>query len=319
MRPGRPSRPAIALVAVCAALWAVARTTGSGWIIVVISVAAGLAVTGAVTPALLLPRLRVAATGPRDAVAGEPAELQVVVRGPAVRLRCVEPAGTWHHVAGDDDGGLAFAPECRGVIDHVTIDAECAAPLGIMWWRRRLRVELPAEIVVGPAVLAHDPPPVGAAAANDGDGLAHAAGDGDMVRGAREYRPGDPVRLLHWAASARRGKPMLKELEHDPLPVLVVAVDLSGPAHHQEIAAGRAAGLCAAALAAGRPTILLTREGDAEVTDSVTTPVEVSRRLGRAGAGPPRPVPGHLHGGDVVVVRAFDAAGPSHDRQGPPA
>lgn len=311
MRPGRPSRTAVALVAVSAALWGVAKATGSGWIIVVVSVAAGLAVTGVVVPALLLTRLRLSATAPSDATAGEPAALTITVSGPQVRLRCLDPPGDWHHGSGGDVGALSFIAEHRGVIHQVELDAECAAPLGIMWWRRRLTLSLPSELVVGPAVLVHDGPIEGIQSGNDGDQVAHRPGDGDMVRGAREYRSGDPVRLLHWAASAKRGQPMVKELERDPVAALVVSVDLSGPPADQDVAAGRAAGLCAAALAAGRPTVLLTLERQREVADAVATVVDVSRRLGRAAAVPPRPVPGHLVGAEAVVVTAWDGGAES--------
>lgn len=46
-----------------------------------------------------------------------------------------------------------------------------------------------------------------------GDSAARSTGpSGDFV-GLREYRPGDPLRLIHWKSWARTGQPIVKELE----------------------------------------------------------------------------------------------------------
>lgn len=306
MRPARPSRTAITLVLVSAALWGVARTTGSGWIVVVISVASGLVAAGAVLPAVALRHLDLEVEGPRDATAGKATSVVVAVRGPALRLRMIDPPGPWRRAAGGQTGRLELVPERRGVVEVVGVEAECAAPLGLVWWRARRRMRLDPPMVVGPAVIDHDVRSTGDAGPEGGEVGGARAGEGDVTRGARPYRPGDPVRLLHWPATARRGVPMVKDLEHERRPAVVVAVDLSGDAAEQDVAAGRAAGACHAALAAGRRTVLLTVVRDRVIAEQVHGPREVARRLAWAQPAPPAAVPGGLAGAEIVVVRAAD-------------
>ncbi|MGI8793056.1 MAG: DUF58 domain-containing protein [Acidimicrobiales bacterium] len=305
MRPGRLSRTAVTLIAVSLALWGIARTTGSGWIIVVVSVAAGLLIAGVVMPALAMIRADIELQSPHDATAGSPSELIVTVTGPAMRIRVVDPPGPWTSVVGGAVGGLAFVPECRGVLTEVRLAAECGAPLGVFWWKRRWKRPLTPAIEVGPAPLPYDVPEADGAAPEDGDALARSAGDGDTVRGAREYRAGDSVRLMHWPATARRGEPMIKELERDPERVLVVTPDLSGPVDQAERAAGKTAGLIGAALIAGRRVVLVTREHSGTVAGPVTTATEAGRRLARAHGSGPQPVPDGFATGEVIVVGAW--------------
>jgi uncharacterized protein (DUF58 family) len=44
--------------------------------------------------------------------------------------------------------------------------------------------------------------------------------------GVREFRPGDEVRRVHWPATARHGRPMVKELELDLSPYFTLLLDL---------------------------------------------------------------------------------------------
>ncbi len=45
------------------------------------------------------------------------------------------------------------------------------------------------------------------------------------VRGVRAYRPGDPIRDIHWRTTARRGEPMVREYDTAPSPELVLVVE----------------------------------------------------------------------------------------------
>lgn len=51
-------------------------------------------------------------------------------------------------------------------------------------------------------------------------------GQSPLYLGAREYRPGDDLRRIHWPASARRGALVVKELELDLQPYVSVFLDL---------------------------------------------------------------------------------------------
>jgi uncharacterized protein (DUF58 family) len=74
--------------------------------------------------------------------------------------------------------------------------------------------------------------------------LRHAGGDGRArkvlrrvtidhadVRGVRPYRPGDPIRGIHWRSSARRGELMVREFDVAPSPELILVVEPWLPAN----------------------------------------------------------------------------------------
>jgi uncharacterized protein (DUF58 family) len=103
-------------------------------------------------------------------------------------------------------------------------------PLGLLQYDRPEAG--PPDVVVLPAPGSADP-----------DGLRrwlvrHAGGDGRArtvlrrvttdhaeVRGVRPYRPGDPIRTIHWRTSARRGELMVREYDAAPAPDLVLVVE----------------------------------------------------------------------------------------------
>jgi uncharacterized protein (DUF58 family) len=45
------------------------------------------------------------------------------------------------------------------------------------------------------------------------------------IRGVRPYRPGDPIRGIHWRSTARRGELMVREYDAAPSPELVLIVE----------------------------------------------------------------------------------------------
>lgn len=45
--------------------------------------------------------------------------------------------------------------------------------------------------------------------------LAHSVGDSEEFKSLRDYRPGDPLRRIHWRSWAKVGKPIIKEFEEE--------------------------------------------------------------------------------------------------------
>ena len=216
--------------------------------------------------------------------------VSVPVRVRSLRVRLVAPAGTWFACDGTAEGETIVVPARRGVVREVVVDVTSAWPLGLVRWRRRLHLPLTRPIEVGPAPIDTEVTPPGARGNGADEQSAPGWRDGDVVRGAREYVPGDPVKLVHWPATARTGTLMVKELDAPHRPGLVLVVDLRGGSAAAETAAGRAAGIANDALAAGAPVTMCTAEPGGPVGGRVDSPVEVSRRLARAVAGPPAEV-----------------------------
>lgn len=63
--------------------------------------------------------------------------------------------------------------------------------------------------------------------AAEGGQSGNAAGEGSDLREVREHRPGDPFKRIAWRASARRGKLMVREMEHEERDVVWVVLDAS--------------------------------------------------------------------------------------------
>lgn len=112
----------------------------------------------------------------------------------------------------------------RGVFAFPPVEVESSAPFGLV--RRRRSLAAPAEVVVYPRWY-----PLGLGTAGATLRAVQAArpraGAGGAFFGVREYRPGDPVRAIHWRSSLRRGRLVVKEFEDTARPELAIALDLS--------------------------------------------------------------------------------------------
>jgi uncharacterized protein (DUF58 family) len=89
---------------------------------------------------------------------------------------------------------------------------------------------LPAsgEVVVLPAPLKHPFPVIPGfnQRASWTETGSNFRGEGTSFYGLREYQPGDPIRKIHWKATARQGRPMLVEEEEDRVNRYYVFLDL---------------------------------------------------------------------------------------------
>ena len=285
----RPTRLAVILAGFALALFGVGRTTGSGWVMVIVSAVVALVALSAVSPARAWARIKVAVFSPADAVVGRPVALGVEVAGPrsVVKVRVDEPRGEWMAASAPCRGEAVVVPDRRGVVERAVVEVEASGVLGLVRWRRVHRVALDRPLEVAPALADADlPPTVAAQFAGDRSPTNGSLG-ADSVRSIREYTVGDPTRLVHWAATARRGELMVKELEDPDSVHVAVIVDLRGDPVAAEDAASRAAGTVAAALRAGLPVTLLTAEAGGPVVAPVASTLDAGRRLARAVAAPP--------------------------------
>jgi uncharacterized protein (DUF58 family) len=288
----RPTRLLFTLTGFAVALLLVASTTGAGWTVVVVCCVAATIAAGTAWPALAIRRVSVTVVMAADATAGRDVTGTLAVEGTRspLRVRLATPPGPWVGAVPPVTGEVTAVPERRGVIPAVEVDVEVAAPLGLMWWRRHLRVPLDRPLEVAPAPL-EEPIATTELAARPG---------GEAVRSLREYRPGDPARLVHWPSTAKRGQLVVKELEEPDRPGVVLQVDLRGDPVTAEQTAGRAMGAALGALRAGLSVTLLTAEAGGPRAGIVRTPIEAGRRLARAtdAAPPDGPVPD-----GVAVIR----------------
>ena len=255
-----------------------------------------IVVVGIVWPIIALRRVEVSVTGPRDATVGDRITLPITMKGRVSRLevRLLDPPGEWRRTVAPGYGELVHIAARRGVFRVVRVEIRGGGPLGVFLRRRTLWARLPVPVTVGPRPLPMRYEPQALPLGNSVSvSAAPVAPGGDAVRSVRPYVPGDAGRLVHWPTSARLGELAVRELEPPAIIGVAIAVDGRGTELEPEMAASRAAGLGRAALRRGASVLLLTCEQTGPVVATVTSPLELGRRLARMVPGvPPDPPAG---------------------------
>jgi uncharacterized protein (DUF58 family) len=265
----------------------VAHNSGAGWVQALGDVVAGALLLGLLGPALVLARTRLRVTAvPNDGAAGQPSEIAVEASS-RVRLSPVYPTGPpgfvgpAHGRAPADGEPLTLVPRRRGVVSSVTVDVASAAPFGLMWWTRRVRLTLPSELHIGPKLG----PAITLPRQEDdrsGDSAHRSPRDIGEPRGVRPYRPGDSRRWVHWPATAHSGELMVREMEGPTAEPVVVVVSLPADEDAAEALAEQAFGTLVALFDRGTSVILTTTEATGHRTDTVADRRSAGRRLARA-------------------------------------
>jgi uncharacterized protein (DUF58 family) len=301
-----PTKGAFVIAGIGGALFLAARTTGAGWLLVILCALAGVLLIGLIWPRICLHRVRIAASAPADGTVDEPlpVTLEVERAGLGIRIAPINAAG---EPLGDPVGAIGTTrvtvqelQEERGIFRAALLEVSSAAPFGLIWWRRRMAIPLQRAVEVAPrqGSASWSLPPGGAL----GDtALTHSGLGGDQVRGVRDYTAGDPLRHVHWPATARLGEVMVKEFEQPERPRLELVVDLRGSTPAAERAAEDAMSVLYDALAHGIDVTLITAESGGPRRAIVTNRLDAGRRLARAVAGP---LPATPSDGSAMVISA---------------
>jgi uncharacterized protein (DUF58 family) len=124
-------------------------------------------------------------------------------------------------------------PTRLGVYAWPSLRTRVAGPVGLAWWPKRLACE--RQVRVLPDLFRSEAEVKGSAASGAKTGTA--IGAGAEVMRLREYRAGDPPRVIDWKATARAGRLISRDFAQDHHLQIVIVVD-----------AGRASALRAGAL-----------------------------------------------------------------------
>ena len=114
----------------------------------------------------------------------------------------------------------------RGAYSFGAVDLQVARPDG--WWRRQVRIPQAAEVAVFPNVVAIRRIQLSlrrGLRAMAGMRRAKPPGASTAFAGLREYVRGDDVRRVSWAATARRDRPVVVEVEAERGQQVIVAID----------------------------------------------------------------------------------------------
>ena len=108
-----------------------------------------------------------------------------------------------------------LAPLRRGVLRLEGVTVACPDPFG--FFRSLRRISLPQTILILPQ--RHPVPrfqlPGSVKYQQGGVSMASSVGESEEFVSLREYRPGDPLRRLHWKSFAKLGKPIVKEFQDE--------------------------------------------------------------------------------------------------------
>ena len=121
---------------------------------------------------------------------------------------------------------MQLTPARRGIIPMGDVRALLPDPLDFFQKCSRTR-STPARLVVLPKryLLPSFHMPGSAAFRIGGEETSNAIGSAGEFVGLREYRPGDPLRQIHWKSWAHTGRPMVKELEDHFFPRYALVLD----------------------------------------------------------------------------------------------
>src|SRR5215203_5022250 len=239
-------------------LYAIASNVGAGWLYVIVAVLVGVVLVSGPLPWLGVRQVGITRRAPVVATAGEPFECTLEIenhfagdtgRAVAVRVRRGQT----------EEVGYTVENPRRGVYAGGEVTVESRAPFGLFYGRSKTRAA--ADTVVYPRTFdVAGLPPSAVTDAAWGDRSESSTlhrGHGGEFWGVREYRPGDPARLVAWKKSARgltSGKLAVIELAQETHPpfVLAMSLDTAAPPEAREMLVSAGASLLLYALSDGR-------------------------------------------------------------------
>lgn len=199
-------------------LFAVGTNVQAGWVLAIAALLLGILIAGLVLPLSALSRVEVTRRVARTTAAGQPLPATLTVANVSRGWRGLfrvrdEFCGTgWAFVDAVAPGSRhefigTRTDVRRGVYTGGTCTLESGAPFGVLGVRRSVSVSSP--LVVHPRVVDVSDRLLGGVLS---DPAATATED---VSSVRDYRPGDPLRHIHWRSAAKRGQLVVREFDRE--------------------------------------------------------------------------------------------------------
>lgn len=117
--------------------------------------------------------------------------------------------------AGRADVDVEMIPTRRGHLRWSGLTIACPDPLGL--FKAFHRISAPQSVLILPR--RYSLPPIELPGTRryqpGGVSLASSVGDSQEFLAMRDYRPGDPLRRIHWRSWAKTGKPVVKEYQDE--------------------------------------------------------------------------------------------------------
>ena len=343
----------IFVVSLAVILYLIATNSGAGWLYVLSAGIGAVTIVSALPPRWNVRGVVVTRRAPVQATAGERFECSLEIRNTKrlarylLELEDGLAGGAGRAVAvrvgPNEPETLRYDIENprRGIYAGGEILIESGAPFGLFYARRRVPVS--SEVVVYPRTFdVAGLPPSAVVDVERGDRSESSTlhrGHGGEFWGVREYRPGDPARLVAWKRSARgllAGRLAVVELAQETHPPFIVALNLDAraPQEVREMVISTGASLLLYGLGEGRevrayagsdnppfpeettPDSVLTWCASLRASqppDPEGSSVEIRpsiRKLDTTRKPRPSPLPGASEAQAVVLVSCHEFAGP---------
>lgn len=339
-------------------LYLIATSAGAGWLYVVSAAVGATVVVSLATPLWNARGVEVTRRAPVVGRAGEPLPCVLEVSNTGWLARHLlevrdefagdSGRGVVTRVRGGATERIEYVLENprRGIYSSGDVVVESGAPFGLFHGRRRMRVA--SQVVIHPRTFDVAALPPSASLDTERGDHSEAStlhrGHGGEFWGIREYRPGDPARLVAWRRSAHglpSGRLAVRELAQETHPPfnLTLNLDPRAPREAREMVVSSGASLLLFALREGRvvgadagpqkepfpgeadPEAVLTWCAGLVASrppDPTGASVEIRPSIPYTGDGRPRTsnLPGVSETQAVVLVSCHEFAGPK-SRTGP--
>ncbi|HEX3299071.1 MAG TPA: DUF58 domain-containing protein [Actinomycetota bacterium] len=290
----RLRRRAVGLALGAVILFVIGTNAQAGWLFVLAALLLGALVAGIIVPLVAVRGLAVELVAPVETRQGADTPVHVTVVNPGRAVR-------WGIVARDEHIGGAStyvgtirpgerveartergAPR-RGAAHTSWVELRSAAPFGVAERRRRLPAD--ATTLVLPRVVPLGPLPfvdlaTSREAATDSDAR---RGQGPEYLGVREFRPGDPIRQIHWRLTARHGELVVRDLEEHRVARLAIWIDTHADGEALDDACSAAASIVSSASTNGVGVRLAAATPDGPALVSRASALVLHRWLARLG------------------------------------
>ena len=266
-RLGKP----LLLIFLSGILYLIAANAGAGWLYVVSALVGATVVISILTPLWNTRGIEVTRRAPVVGRAGEPLSCALEFRNKGRLGRHMleirdefagdSGSGVVARVRGGAMERIEYVVENprRGVYSGGEVVVESGAPFGLFYGRRRMRAVSSAVIYPRTFDVAALPQSVSldAEQGDHSEAPTLLRGHGGEFWGIREYRPGDPARLVAWRRSARglsAGRLAVRELAQETHPPFKLAMNLDprAPREAREMVVSAGASLLLFALREGR-------------------------------------------------------------------
>ncbi len=227
----RINRSGKIFIGVTILLGVAAANTANNLLYLVVSSMLSLMLVSGIYSILNLRGVKVTVVPPPEIFAKTPARLKIVVykesRFPSFLIEVLSwESAYFFPLVGSDpaQGYVTYTFKRRGRADRITLVISSSFPLGM--FTRENWIELETDIVVFPKPEKVRPREMERLLSETEGSKPRLGSKGyEDIKDLRDYR-GDPIKLIHWKVSAKRGELMVKNMEGETAPPLILTLDM---------------------------------------------------------------------------------------------